>query len=124
MAYFNHANYDSGTNLSFEVEPDIGRSEGKEYKTDSKESYGGVEYITQAHTGKKTWAWNWSNVSISFRNELETFRNTVGGNYKSFTYNDGTTSYTVRMGEDSLQFRESNYRRYSTNIKLREVSPS
>ena len=58
------------------------------------------------------------------KTELENFRNTVGGDYKSFTYNDGSTSYTVRMDKSSLKFTESVYSRYSTNIKLREVSPS
>ena len=124
MAYFNHASYDSGTNLTFEVNPDFGIATGKEYATIRNESFGGNEYMTQPHSGKKTWEWQWSNISSSFKGELATFRNTVGGNYLSFTYNDGSTSYTVRMSPDSLQFTESNYQRYGTNIKLREVSPS
>ena len=124
MAYFNHADYDSGTNLTFEVTPDIGIATGKKFSNIISESFGGIEYIVQPHSGKKTWSWSWSNISSSLKGELETFRNTIGGNYKSFTYNDGSTSYTVRMAPDSLQFTESQYQRYSTNIKLREVSPS
>ena len=124
MAYFNHSSYDSGTNLTFEVEPDFGLQTGKEYANSTLESYSGTEYVIQAHTGKKTWQWSWSSISSSFKTELENFRNTVGGNYKSFTYNDGSSSYTVRMTDSSLQFTEGSYRRYSTTINLREVSPS
>jgi len=124
MAYFNHANYDSGTNLTFEVESDIGKQTGKEYANQMHESYSGVEYIVQAHSGKKTFTWSWSNISSSFKTELENFRNVVQGSFKSFTYNDGSTSYTVRMEDSSLSFTENNYQRFSTNINLREVSPS
>lgn len=124
MAYFNHADYDSGNNLNFEVNPDFGIQTGKEFVNDLKESLGGVEYVSQAHTGKRTWQWSWSNISNTFKGQLETFRNTVGSGFKSFTYNDGTSSYTVRMSDDSLQFTEQFLDRFSTNIKLREVSPS
>jgi len=124
MAYFNHADYDSGTNLTFEVEPDIGKSTSKEYANEMHESYSGVEYIVQAHSGKKTFTWSWSNISSSFKTELENFRNVVQGSFKSFTYNDGSSSYTVRMGDSSLSFTENNYQRFSTNINLREIAPS
>ena len=80
--------------------------------------------LKQAHTGKKTWEFSWSNISSTFKGNLETFRNAVGGNFNSFTYNDGSSSYTVRMSQDSLQFTESLFERFSTSIKLREVSPS
>ena len=124
MAYFNHASYESGTNLTFEVNPDFGIKLGKEFATVLSESFGGNEFAVQKHTGKKTWEWNWSNISSSFKTELENFRNVVGGDFKSFTYNDGSTSFTVRMSPSSLQFTEGTYQRYSTNIQLKEVSPS
>ena len=124
MAYFQSTLYDSNTALQFEVTPDIGELTGKQYKNDVKESLGGVEYVSQAHTGKKTWEFSWSNISSTFKGNLETFRNAVGGNFNSFTYNDGSSSYTVRMSQDSLQFTESLFERFSTSIKLREVSPS
>ena len=124
MAYFQHANYDSGSNLTFEVNPDFGIKTGKKFETVKNESYGGTEYFVQKHTGKKIWEWKWSNISDTFKGNLETFRNTVGGDFKSFTYNDGSTSYTVRMEKNSLAFTEQTYQRYSTNIKRREVSPS
>jgi hypothetical protein len=124
MAYFNHANYDSGNNLTFEVNPDIGIQTGKEFNNDLKESLGGAEFVTQAHSGKRTWQWSWSNISSTFKGQLETFRNTVGGNFKSFTYNDGSSNYTVRMSSDSLQFNEQFLDRFSTNIRLREVTAS
>jgi len=124
MAYFNHASYSSGSNLTFEVNPDFGIKTGKDFKTIKNESFGGVEFFVQPHTGKKTWDWKWSNISSTFKGQLETFRNVVSGDFKSFTYNDGATSFIVRMTKDSLGFTESTYQRYSTNIKLREVSPS
>ena len=40
MAYFNHANYDSGNNLTFEVNPDIGIQTGKEFNNDLKDNLG------------------------------------------------------------------------------------
>ena len=124
MAYFQHSDYDSNQALTFEVNPDFGIKTGKDYATIKNESFGGVEHYVQPHTGKKIWEWKWSNISATFKGELETFRNTVGGDYKSFTYNDGSSSYTVRMSKDSLSFTESTYQRYTTNIKIREVSAS
>ena len=124
MAYFNSSLYDSGNNLTFEVNPDFGTTTSKEYKNTINESLGGVEYSFQPHTGKKVWTFTWSNISTTFKTQLENFRNAVGGDYNSFTYNDGSTNYTVRMISDSLQFQESTYQRFQTNIKLREVAPS
>jgi len=124
MAYFNSSLYDSGNNLTFEVNPDFGTTTSKEYKNTINESLGGVEYSFQPHTGKKVWTFTWSNISTTFKTQLENFRNAVGGDYNSFTYNDGSTNYTVRMTSDSLQFQESTYQRFQTNIKLREVAPS
>ena len=53
MAYFNSSLYDSGNNLTFEVNPDFGGSIAKEYANTVTESLGGVEYSFQQHTGKK-----------------------------------------------------------------------
>jgi hypothetical protein len=124
MAYFNSSLYDSGNNLTFEVNPDFGSTTGKEFANTIKESLGGVEYAFQAHTGKKTWTLTWSNISTTFKTQLENFRNAVSGNYQSFTYNDGSSNYTVRMSADSLQFQESTLNRYQTTINMKEVSPS
>ena len=124
MAYFNSSLYDSGNNLNFEVTPDMGIKTSKEFANTMHESFGGVEYMTKAHSGKKVWVFNWSNISVTFKAQLENFRNAVSGNFSSFTYNDGSSNYTVRMTENSLQFSEVNYQRFSTSIELREVSPS
>ena len=124
MAYFNHADYDNGNNLVFDVNPDFGIMTGKEFANTMHETYSGTEYVVKAHSGKKTWDWNWSNISSTFKTELENFRNTVSGSFKSFTYNDGSTNYTVRMTDESLQFVESTYNRFSKSISIREVSPS
>lgn len=124
MAYFNSSLYDSGNNLTFEVEPDFGTTTGKEFANTIQESLGGVEYAFQPHTGKKTWSLTWSNISSTFKTQLENFRNAVGGNYQSFTYNDGSSNYVVRMTPDSLQFQESTFERFQTTISIKEVSPS
>jgi len=124
MAYFKSTLYNSNAQLNFEVNPDFGITTGKDYNNTINESLGGVEYAFQAHTGKKVWNWSWTNLSDTFKTQLENFRNAVGSNYNSFTYNDGSSNYTVRMTEDSLQFQESTFERYQTNIKLREVAPS
>ena len=124
MAYFNSSLYDSGNNLTFEVNPDFGGTIAKEYANTVTESLGGIEYSFQPHTGKKIWTFTWSNISTTFKTQLENFRNAVGGDFNSFTYNDGSSSYTVRMTSDSLAFQESTYQRFQTNLKLREVAPS
>ena len=124
MAYFNSSLYDSGNNLTFEVNPDFGITTSKEYKNTISESLGGVEYSFQAHTGKRMWTWTFSNISLTFKTQLENFRNAVGGDFNSFTYNDGSSNYTVRLSPDSLQFQESTFQRFQTNVKIREVAPS
>jgi hypothetical protein len=124
MAYFKSTLYNSNNQLDFEVSPDLGEKTGREFANQMSESLGGVEYVFQPHSGKRTWSFNWSNISSTFQGQLKDFRDAVGGNYNSFTYHDGSTAYTVRMSPDSLQFSENQYTRYSTSIKLREVSPS
>jgi len=120
--YFNHADYDGGSNLVFDVEPDFGTTTNAIYGNDVQESYGGKEYSDDRWAGSKknTWSFSLSNISSTFKDELETFRDTVLGSHKTFTYNDGSTSHTVRMSDDSLSFSEVSYQRYSTSVNLRK----
>lgn len=120
--YFNHADYNSGSNLTFEVEPDFGIQTSAIYGNDVQESYGGKEYSDDRWGGSKknTWSFTLSNISQTFKNNLESFRDTVSGSHKTFTFNDGSTSHTVRMSDDSLSFSEVSYQRYSTSVKLRK----
>jgi|APSaa5957512535_1039671.scaffolds.fasta_scaffold101755_2 hypothetical protein len=123
MSYIQSSLYNSGTNLTFDVSPDMGIAYGRDLAVLQAETIGGDEFTVQQHTGKKTWSWSWSFISSSFKTSLEGFRDAVGGSYQSFTYNDGT-SYTVRMSADSLQFTEVSPDVYSTSFKIREVSAS
>lgn len=124
MAYIQSSLYNSGTQLDFEVNPDLGVMTGKEFAVTYNESYGGDEFTVQRHSGKKTFNLNFSFVSSTFKGNLQSFRDAVGGPYNSFTYNDGSTSYTVRMSEGSLQFTEVAYDVFSTTLQMREVAPS
>lgn len=112
-----------GKQLAFDVEPDIGIVEGKEYFVDMAESYSGLQYATQRTSGIRTWKFNWGNISNTFKNNLETMRNSLDGSFSKFIYSEsGTTGpfHWVRMTEDSLQFTEVAYQRWSSSIKLSE----
>ena len=124
MAYIQSSLYNSGTQLDFAVSPDLGVVTGKEFAVFLNESYGGSEFTVQRHTGKKTFSLNFSFISLTFKSNLQSFRDAVGGPYNSFTYNDGSTSYTVRMSESSLQFTEVAPDVFSSSLQMREVSPS
>lgn len=87
---------------------------------DVLESYGGAEYATQRHTGKRKWSWTWKNISASMRTSLEAVRSAVGLNYKKFLYYDGTSYFWVRFTPDSLKFTEVASNRYSTSVGLIE----
>ncbi len=124
MSYIQSSLYNSGTQLNFAVSPDLGVVEGKEFAVTINESYGGSEFTVQRHTGKKIFSLTFSFISSTFKTNLKTFRDAVGGPFKSFTYNDGSTSYTVRMTEGSLQFTEVAPDVFSSSLQMREVSPS
>lgn len=125
-ALFAHSNLAEcvlGKKLDFEVEPDIGKAEGREYKVDIAESYSGLQYATQRTSGIRTWQFTWGNISSTFMTNLENMRNDLDGPFKKFIYSeDGTTGpfYWVRMSEDSLMKTEVAHNRFSTSIKLIE----
>tara|TARA_R100000808_G_scaffold6452_1_gene19173 strand:+ start:8470 stop:8889 length:420 start_codon:yes stop_codon:yes gene_type:complete len=115
----------SGTYMVFDVSPDLGVATGKEFSVIQSESYGGDEFTVQRHTGKRTWQLSFSFISSAFKTKLENFRNTVGGPYRKFTYNDGSTTYTnVRMSVDSLQFTEVAPSVYSTSMQIKQATTS
>ena len=115
----------SGTYMVFDVSPDLGVQTGKDFSVIQTESFGGDEFSFQRDSGKRTWQLNFSFISSAFKTKLENFRNTVGGPYRKFTYNDGSTTYTnVRMSADSLLFTEVAPSVYSTSISIRQASTS
>ena len=77
MAYFKSTLYNSNNQLDFEVSPDLGEKTGREFANQMSESLGGVEYVFQPHSGKRTWSFNWSNISSTFQGQLKDFRESL-----------------------------------------------
>lgn len=122
-AHSNFAELVLGKKLDFEVEPDIGIVQGKDYKIDIAESYSGLQYATQRTSGIKTWQFTWSNISSDFMTDLENMRNSLDGPFSKFIYSEDSTTgpfHWVRMSEDSLVKTEVAYNRFSTSINLIE----
>lgn len=110
-----------GKKLEFEVNPDIGIAEQEIFGTDINTSIGGVEYAIKRHDPKSTISMNFSNISETFKNNLQTLESHVQ-NYKKFVYSeDGTTGnfHYVRL-DAPIQFQEVAYQRYSASLILRE----
>ncbi len=110
-----------GTKLEFEVNPDIGGKEEEQHGTDNLISYSGVEYSKKRHNPKTILTFNFSNISQTFKNNLQTMESVVGLEHKFLYSEDGTsgTFHYVKLA-DSMNFTEVAYQRYSTTIKLRE----
>ncbi len=120
--WINSADYDSGTNLTFPFLPDIGgQSVAKNYNNTIIESTGGTEYAYSTHDGKLSWSLTFSNIDSTFRTNLETFEVAVSGDGESFTFNDDSTTYTVRF-TSPLVFSEVSVQRYSVTIDMLENS--
>ena len=110
-----------GKKLAFEINPDIGISEIEEFGTDVNTSIGGVEYAIKRHEPKSTFSMNFSNISQTFKNNLQSMEAQVQ-NYKKFIYSEDGTSgafHYVRL-ESPIQFEEVAYQRYSASFTLRE----
>ena len=110
-----------GTKLEFEVNPDIGGKEEEKHGTDNLISYSGVEYSKKRHNPKTILTFNFSNISQTFKNNLQTMESVVGLEHKFLYSEDGTTGpfHYVKL-DGPMNFTEVAHQRYSTNIKLRE----
>ena len=110
-----------GQKLAFEMNPDIGIGEQEIYGTDIQRSIGGVEYGTKSHDPISTLSMNFSNVSSTFKDSLQSMEAQVT-DYKKFIYSeDGTTGpfHYVRL-DGPISYSEVAYQRYSASFTLRE----
>lgn len=110
-----------GKKLTFEVTPDIGTGEQEIFGVDVNTSIGGIEYAVKRHEPKSTISMNFSNISETFKESLQTMEGHVQ-NYKKFVYSeDGTTGpfHYVRL-DSPIQFQEVAFERYSASFTLRE----
>jgi hypothetical protein len=105
-----------GKKLDFEVSEDVNIEHGVQHGVDLQKSYGGIEYAIKRHSSKKTWKLNWSNISNTFKTDLESMRDTLSGNYQPFVYYDGSSYHWVRM--KGLKFSQVAYNRWSTSVTL------
>lgn len=110
-----------GKKLAFEVTPDIGISEQEIFGTNINTSIGGNEYAVKLHEPKSTISMSFSNISQTFKENLQTLEAAVQ-NYKKFIYSeDGTTGtfHYVRL-DSPITFVEVAFQRFSASFTLRE----
>jgi len=110
-----------GQKLEFEVNPEIGMGEVETFNTEVNTSVGGVEYAVKMGNPRTTMTMEFSSVSSTFKDSLQSMEAQVQ-DYKKFIYSeDGTTGtfHYVRL-ESPIQFKEVSYQRYSASISLTE----
>ena len=108
-----------GKKLQFEINPDMGIGESNEFGTDINKSVGGVEYAVLRHEPIVTISLNFSSISSTFKDNLESMQNDIQ-NYKKFVYSeDGTTGpfHYVRL-QSPIDFKEVSVNRFSCAINL------
>lgn len=110
-----------GKKLDFDVNPDMNMATSERHGVTLNTSYGGVDYATKRHDSRSQWTLNFSNISSSFKTDLESMRDSLVGPFQPFLYynDEGSGSYNwVRMTDDSLSFTEVAHQRYSTSISM------
>ena len=110
-----------GKKLAFEVNPDIGTGEQEIFGVDVNTSVGGIEYAVKRHEPKSTISMNFSNISETFKESLQTMEGHVQ-NYKKFVYSEASATgpfHYVRL-DSPIQFQEVAFERYSASFTLRE----
>ena len=107
-----------GKKLTFEMNPDIGISEQEIFGSTVQRSIGGVEFGFKTHEPISTKSINFSNVSQTFKNNLQSFESAVTNHKKFLFYDDSTIQY-VRL-EGPIQFSEVAYQRYSASFTVIE----
>ena len=101
--------------------PDIGISEQEIFGTNINTSIGGNEYAVKLHEPKSTISMSFSNISQTFKENLQALEAAVQ-NYKKFIYSeDGTTGtfHYVRL-DSPITFVEVAFQRFSASFTLRE----
>ena len=107
-----------GKKLSFEMNPDVGIAEQEIFGTEIQRSIGGVEFGTQTHNPISTFSLNFSSISQTFKNNLQTFESAVTNRKKFLWYDDSAFNY-VRL-DAPIAFTEVAFERYSASLSLRE----
>ena len=110
-----------GKKLEFEFNPDVGISEVNDFGTTVNKSIGGIEYAVLNHEPKKRISFSFNSISETFKNNLQSFEESVQ-NYKKFIYSEnGTTGplHYVRL-DKPIRFKEVSSQRFSVNISLVE----
>ena len=110
-----------GKKLDFDVNPDLSMATSEQHGVTLNTSYGGVDFATKRHDSRSQWTLNFSNISSSFKTDLESMRDSLVGPFQPFLYynDEGSGSYNwVRMTDDSLSFTEIAHQRYSTSISM------
>lgn len=105
--------------LAFEIRPDTTIVVNREPRTNIKEAFSGKQYAQRLADAKKSWTINWSNISSTYRTDLETMRGIVSTD-QPFLFNDDSTTFYVRM-RSGLDFTEVAHQRFSTSIELVEM---
>ena len=110
-----------GSKLEFEVNPEVGMGEVDSFNTEVNTSIGGIEYAVKMGNPRTTMTMDFSSVSSTFKDSLQSMEGQVQ-DYKKFIYSeDGTTGpfHYVRL-ESPIQFKEVSHQRYSASISLVE----
>ena len=107
-----------GKKLTFEYAPDIGINESYKYGSKNKTSLGGVEYAVKTHEPINSYKLKFSNISSTFKSNLQAVESAVQTHKKFLWNNDSATKY-VRL-TDSIKYTEIAYERYSASLQLRE----
>lgn len=110
-----------GSKLEFEMNPEIGMGEVDSFNTQVNTSIGGIEYAVKMGNPRTTMTMEFSSVSSTFKDSLQSMEEQVQ-DYKKFIYSeDGTTGpfHYVRLGSP-IKFKEVSYQRYSASIDLVE----
>lgn len=110
-----------GQKLEFEFNPEIGMSESESFNTEVNKSIGGVEYAVKVGDPRTTIGMDFSSVSSTFKDNLQSMEAQVQ-DYKKFIYSEnGTTGpfHYVRL-KSPIKFKEVSYQRYSCSINLVE----
>tara|TARA_R100000664_G_scaffold13288_1_gene21276 strand:+ start:12570 stop:13322 length:753 start_codon:yes stop_codon:yes gene_type:complete len=110
-----------GQKLEFELNPEIGMGESESFNTSVNQSIGGVEYAVKIGNPKTVIAMNFSSISSTFKDSLQSMQESVQ-DYKKFIYSENGASgphHYVRL-DSPIEFKEVSYNRYSCDITLNE----
>lgn len=107
-----------GSKLEFEYNPDIGINESYDYGSSFQTSIGGSEYGIKTREPIISYKLNFSNISSTFKSNLQTMETAVQ-NHRKFIWYDGTSNIYVRL-VSNINYTEVAYQRYSASMELRK----